>query len=561
MEGYADSVQLVHRPGVRQSMNTKENWGMFSPQAELRLQNMMGLQTWNSIRVLDFITSLADVDPSKVAVTGASGGGTQTMIISAIDDRVAVAMPAVMVSTAMQGGCTCENAPYLRIGAGNVDVAALTAPRPLEMVAANDWTKELLSKGYPDLKNLYGMLGVPDRVHADAFTHFEHNYNAVSRGATATFLNQQFHLGQPEPVIERDFVPLTKDELSVWDAQHPKPSGDQVGDTHERKLVKQMTEMSEKLIAAVQPKDAASLAEFREVVGGAFDVILGRRLEDVGAVSFEIKDKSDRGSYLQMIGLVTREGQPPSPLFSEANKRGREQLPTLFLHPKEWNGQVVIWVGENGKSDLLTKDGSPTPAVTKLLESKFSVLAADLLYQGEFTQDGKPIADQRLQGYTGGVGKGEAWTQASEYTFGYNLPLFSLRVHDVLTLIRFVQTDQHEAKKVHLIGLGKTAGPIAAAARAQAGEAVEKAAINADGFRFESLEKVTDPMFLPGAVKYGDVPALLALNAPGKLWVAADESELKPAKHAYAATDQADRLVVAPKGSDADRAVEWLRLP
>jgi hypothetical protein len=322
-----------------------------------------------------------------------------------------------------------------------------------------------------------------------------------------------------------------------------------------------MTEMSEKLIAAVQPKDAASLAEFREVVGGAFDVILGRRLEDVGAVSFEIKDKSDRGSYLQMIGLVSREGQPPSPLFSEANKRGREQLPTLFLHPKEWNGQVVIWVGENGKSDLLTKDGSPTPAVTKLLESKFSVLAADLLYQGEFTQDGKPIADQRLQGYTGGVGKGEAWTQASEYTFGYNLPLFSVRVHDVLTLIRFVQTDQHEAKKVHLIGLGKTAGPIAAAARAQAGEAVEKAAINADGFRFESLEKVTDPMFLPGAVKYGDVPALLALNAPGKLWVAADESELKPAKHAYAATDQADRLVVAPKGSDADRAVEWLRLP
>src|SRR6185503_2055616 len=138
------------------------------------------------------------------------------------------------------------------------------------------------------------------------------------------------------------------------------------------------------------------------------------------------------------------------------------------------------------------------------------------------------------------------WTQASEYTYGYNLPLFSERVNDVLTLVRFVQTDQHEPKKIHLIGLGKTAGPLAAAARAQAGDAIDKAAINADGFRFESLDRVTDPMFLPGAVKYGDVPGLLALNAPGRLWFAADDSDLKAVKAAYAAAGQADQLIVAP---------------
>src|SRR5688500_490402 len=138
MEGYADSVQLadekgapMHRPGVRANMNRKENWGFTSPQAELRRQSIVGVQTWHSVRVLDFITSLPDVDPAKVAVTGASGGGTQSFILSAVDERVAVSIPAVMVSTAMQGGCTCENAPYLRIGAGNIDIAGLTAPRPL----------------------------------------------------------------------------------------------------------------------------------------------------------------------------------------------------------------------------------------------------------------------------------------------------------------------------------------------------------------------------------------------------------------------------------------------
>ncbi len=118
MVGYADSVQLEHGPGYRPAMSTAENWGYFSPQAEVRLQNMMGLQSYNSIRALDWLSELPDVDPQRIGVTGASGGGTQTFILTAIDPRPAAAFPAVMVSTAMQGGCTCENAPYPARGHG-----------------------------------------------------------------------------------------------------------------------------------------------------------------------------------------------------------------------------------------------------------------------------------------------------------------------------------------------------------------------------------------------------------------------------------------------------------
>jgi dienelactone hydrolase len=543
MEGYADSVQIDHRPGLRESMNTKENWGFYSPQAELHLQSMMGLQTWNSVRALDFVLSLPDVDAKRVAVTGASGGGTQTFMLFAVDDRPTLSAPMVMVSTAMQGGCTCENADYLRIGAGNIDIAALAAPRPLVVVGAHDWTQEIMSKGYPDLKNLYKMLGHEGSVRGTAYTHFEHNYNAVTRSFVYTFINQHFNLSQKEPVIERDFRPLSVEEMSVWDAKHPKPSGGQVGDEHERAVIRWMTEDAAKQVAALAPRDEKSLAEFRRVVGGAFDAMIGRRLDDVGAVEWELKDKVDKGSYLQMAGLV------------KATDKG-EQLPALFLHPKEWNKQVVLWVHEKGKAGLLGDGGTPTAAVARLLQGGYSVAAADLLCQGEFlTESQKQGGEARVFPY--GEGK-EPWQKAAVYTFGYNRPLFAQRVHDVLTLVRLMQTSDHPTEKVHLVGLGPVAGPIAAAARAQAGGAIDKAAIDTGGFRFASLDRVSDPMFLPGAAKYGDVPALLTLGAPGKLWLAGESGNTTLAATAYAAAGKADALKSPTGTPDALSVVNWL---
>jgi hypothetical protein len=124
--------------------------------------------------------------------------------------------------------------------------------------------------------------------------------------------------------------------------------------------------------------------------------------------------------------------------------------------------------------------------------------------------------------------------------------------------VRLIKTDEHGAEKVHLVGLGPVAGPIAAAARAQAGDAVDKAAIDAGGFRFASLDRLNDPMFLPGAVKYGDVPALLALGSPGKLWVVGESGEGAAVKAAYAAAGRTDGVTVTAGPADALSAAAWL---
>src|SRR5678815_2550251 len=118
--------------------------------------SQMGLQTWNSIRALDFISGLPDVDARRLGCTGESGGGTQTFMLAAIDNRLAAVAPVVMVSHSMQGGCSCENAPGLRVEYSNMEIAAAAAPRPQILVAASgDWTKDTMTVEGPAIQSVY----------------------------------------------------------------------------------------------------------------------------------------------------------------------------------------------------------------------------------------------------------------------------------------------------------------------------------------------------------------------------------------------------------------------
>jgi dienelactone hydrolase len=491
------SMQLVHGfAKQRPEMNTTENWGLFSPQAEAHLQSIMGLQTWNSIRSLDFLLSLPEVDPDRIAMTGASGGGTQTMLLAAIDPRVTLSFPAVMVSTAMQGGCTCENASLLRVDTGNVEFAGLFAPKPQGMTTANDWTKEMATKGFPELKQLYTLLGAPDDVMLKRGEHFPHNYNAVSRSGFYTWLNRHFKLGQKEPVIERDYQPLPRAELTVWDEQHPAPKA--ADPDFERQLLRWFHEDAQQQLAA----DQATPERFRKAYGGGLEVVLGSRQVEANDLEWEAVKKTDRGAWNEEAGLLR-------------NKRCHEELPAVFCSPKQGNEHMVIWLSGAGKSALYAADGSLQPAVDKLVKSGATVIGLDLLYQGEFLADGKPVTH---------APQVKNPREAGAYTFGYNYAVFVQRVRDVLSAVNYVKNQPHSGARLSVVGLDG-AGAWAAAARAQCGGAIDQAVIDTGGFRFSAILDLWDPNFLPGGAKYGDLPALLALGAPGRLFVAGEAEE------------------------------------
>ena len=515
-------------------MNGVDGWGLFSPQAESMLQSVLGMQAYNSIRALDWLEQLPDVDPSRIAVTGASGGGTQTFILGAIDPRPAVLIPAVMVSTAMQGGCTCENASLLRVGTGNVEFAGLIAPRPLCLIAADDWTREMETKGFPELQALYQQLGVADRVELHPYLQFGHNYNYVSRAALYDFIQRRFHLDCPLPVVEQEFTRLTAEDLSVWDEQHPRPDS---GPDVEREVLRKWTQDAAEQLKAARPRDAASLAAYRALVQPAGQAIFSRHLPGAGEVSFEpLADTPIEGGQL-MTGRVRyrpthQDGGLPEQF---------EELPVAAVFPFDYDHKIAaIWLDEAGKSGLL-RDGKPRPEVAKLVQQGIAVVGVDLVEQGEHRSSDMPLTQTR---------RVDNDREAACYTLGYNSSLFAQRVQDVLTLLSFAVHNDQSPDQLYLIGLGN-AGPWAAAARAMAGEHVDRAIIDTRGFRFLQVNDVRDPRLLPGAAKYDDLPGLLALGAPGHLVLIGETGDsAQLVRDAYAAAKATSRLVFGQADQD-----------
>jgi hypothetical protein len=415
------------------------------------------------------------------------------------------------------------------------------------MTGADDWTREIMTRGLPELKRVWALYGAEDRVEAWCYPEFEHNYNQVSRERMYAWFNRHLRLGLDEPIEERPFEPVAPEELRVFNQAHPRPDRavDAAG------LRAHVSHASDEQIAALAPRDAAGLAEFRRVIGGALETLLATALPGRGEVESRTVAVADFAGRRYEKLVLARRGSG-------------EAVPALLFRPRRWNGTVIVAADGRGKGALCFEPSRPPREglqrhLGNLLDLGAAVLSPDLFLTGEHLGD--------LAGSTGEESAvlerfkkdGQRHQRFVGYTYGYNRTLLAERVHDLLTAIGYAR-DLEGARRVHLIG-NHGAAHWSLLALALAGDAVSRTVVTEHRpLDFAKLESLDDPDFLPGALKYGGMPSFTALCAPAELKVIARQPLAEVVRAAYAAAGAPGAVEsIADPGPESERPmVEWL---
>ncbi len=449
MVGYNDTLQLPH---AAIGGDSEALWNV----------SLLGLQLWNSIRALDFLSSLSGVDTSRIYAAGASGGATQALLLTAVDERIAAAAYVNMISFHMQGGDVCENAPGLRIDTHNVELAALAAPRPLLMVSASgDWTTNTPEREFPAVQQIYDLLGHKDRVETVQF-NAPHNFNRASREAVYAFLSRQGSNPQQTVAEKRIAIPQVSQLLSVLPSQ------------------------------------------------AKFDItsLPMRRTADPNATPQDVRRRLQLALHAVLPSPEELEAQPidtwTNGEFFAVGRSGKgDRIPGALLQPKrprDWVKPTLI-IHPEGSAWTMSSSESRRGYVAEILSRGGAVMAVDVFNTGHL-RGRRDIAS--------------AGPSAEKFFSTYNRSDTAQRVQDILTAYAYAQ-QRFETNDVQLVCL-EAAGSWCALARALIDAPVDMA-IDWQKFDAGSDEAYLASLFVSGIRKAGGLESAVSLAQGGRLLV------------------------------------------
>jgi putative membrane-bound dehydrogenase-like protein len=304
---------------------------------------VLALQTWNSIRAVDFVTGLERVDANRVAITGASGGRTQALFLALVDDRVKVSAPLVIVYPwTAPDGCRCEGGlPVMQAANTNaIELAAATAPRPQLLISVgNDPTENFPNVGFPFVKRMYDVAGAGEAVKNVHFADEGHDFGPSKRKVVYEFLAEHLHMRrnafvpfgdrQPHDLerIPEDLSRITiepPEQMQVFNDEHPLPAdalngGMAINTAFEQHLVR-LRKLHDKRAAAINPKNAPP-AEYAFKTAGPNDeslIFTPTGFDKVGV------PKVASGADMGTIEVVVRNGTTGQPTFCRVNVVGSD---------------------------------------------------------------------------------------------------------------------------------------------------------------------------------------------------------------------------------------------
>jgi hypothetical protein len=355
MVGFNDT-RFPESPATRTFYDNHRSFGSNDPANLLWSVTLMGLQTWNSLRALDFLASLPDADTNRLACTGESGGGTQTFILGAIDGRLAAQAPVVMVSHTMQGGCLCENMPGLRVEYSNMEIAAAAAPRPQILVAdTGDWTKTTLTVEGPAIEHIYQLFEAPEKLRYVCFEGV-HNYNQASRQAVYQWFDRWLLQQPDQPAREAAFQKEPDQDLRVFPEGKLPPDA-----VSQKELIQYLVQTHRDQLQNISPTNKQSLANYQSIIAPAWK----RTLQ----LDWPNKNAARRtGPTVTNTDYYSTEQE-----FAPAN--GDKTIKCVCFAPLRPRGfAVAVLADPDGEARFVDDAENPAGLARKLLDHGFAVV-------------------------------------------------------------------------------------------------------------------------------------------------------------------------------------------